>query len=180
MQLRFSFSTCLGLSIGYSEQTNRPCGAYYQVRLSSGPSTEDHSSQSERRQSRPSAKQWPTNLAIWENTLKTHSGTRTRYLVLHNTLAWSGATMLHEASWYVHLMTQGNKGQRMFVRMQGFYRHEALETKYVSGIASGDFIVAHRWWADKQMRVGTWLSTINLQLALVLWNQPPFHIALVW
>ena len=33
MQLQFSISVCLGLSIGYTEQTNRPCGAYCWPRL---------------------------------------------------------------------------------------------------------------------------------------------------
>ena len=41
-------------------------------------------------------------------------------------------------------MMQANKGQRMFVRMRGQYRHEALEMKDVGGNASGDVGVAHR------------------------------------
>ena len=55
----------------------------------------------------------------------------------------------------------------MFVRMQGQYRHEAIETKDVGGNASGDVGVAHNNEQTSRQKQAFRLS-INLQLVLVL------------
>ena len=62
--------------------------------------------------------------------------------------------MIHEASLHVHLMTQANEGQRMFVRMWGRYRHEAIETKDVGGNASSNIGVAQD---DEQTSKQKWV-----------------------
>ena len=46
-QLQLFISTCLGLSIEQTKQTNRPWGAYHWLRLPHRPNTEDNSSQLE-------------------------------------------------------------------------------------------------------------------------------------
>ena len=74
---------------------------------------------------------------------------------------------LHEASLRIHLMTQVNKGQRMFVRMRGWYRHKAIKTKDVGGNASGSIRVAHNNEQTSRQKRAFQLS-INLQLVLVL------------
>ena len=75
--------------------------------------------------------------------------------------------MIHEASLHVHLMTQANEGQRMFVRMWGRYRHEAIETKDVGGNVSGNVRVAHNDEKTSRQKRAFWYS-IDLQLVLVL------------
>ena len=68
--------------------------------------------------------------------------------------------VIHEASLRIHLMMQANEGQRMFVRMRGWYRHKALETKDVGGNASSDIGVAQD---DEQTSKQKWVlrNSIN-------------------
>ena len=75
--------------------------------------------------------------------------------------------MIHKASLHVHLMTQANEGQRMFMRMRGRYQHEAIETKDVGRNTSGNVGVAQN---NEQMSRRKWAFqfSINLQLVLVL------------
>ena len=55
----------------------------------------------------------------------------------------------------------------MFMRMRGRYRHEDIETKDVSGNASGDVGVARNDEQTSRPKWAFWFS-INLQLVLVL------------